>query len=104
MDNSDESFVADSCDGEGEEGWTGELQVGGTEDESADIPQELNIDDGHIPAHDCHLEEPRDWIPGETIFCCERSAVHAVNAYQKSNHCCMGIKRTVTPNPEKNIK
>ena len=39
MDNSDESFVADSCDGEGEEGWTGELQVGGIEAESADIPQ-----------------------------------------------------------------
>ena len=77
MDNSDESFVADSCDGEGEEGWTGELQVGGTEDESADIPQELNIDDGHIAAHDCHLEEPRDWIPGENF-----SVVSAVQSMQ----------------------
>ena len=70
--------------------------------ESEDL--ELPSGDGHIPPHICSLEVPEHWIPDETWFCCEKSAVNALNAYQRANHCCLGFTRTVKPNPDRGVK
>ena len=105
--DNEESFVADSYDGDSGEasGWTGVIEGeddenGGHEDEDLDLPN----GDLHIPTHPCNMEIPTDWKSGVTSFCCERSAVNAINWFQRVNHCCLGYKRTVKPNPEKNIK
>lgn len=104
--NSDDSFVADSYDGEAS-GWTG--IIGGEDEEmevDVDRPDHLDLPDGemHIPRHICIMDIPTDWKSNVTSFCCPNSVLNAINWFQKENHCCLGFKRTVKPNPEKHVK
>ena len=52
----------------------------------------------------CDMSVPAEWVSGVTSFCCIKSVVNAVNANQSSNHCVLGYKRTVQPQPEKNVR
>ena len=80
------------------------------EEEDANLQEDgfedLNLPDGdsHIAEHSCDMSIPTEWTPGLTSFCCEKSVVNAINWFQSTNHCALGYKRTVKPNPEKYVK
>ena len=85
----------DGSDGDGDE----------DVEEDAD-PEDLILPDGdaHIPTHPCSMDIPEEWQSNVTSFCCEKSAINAVNCFQRTNKCILGYKRTVKPNPEKKVK
>ena len=67
------------------------------------INLELPNGDGHIQDHVCQ-EVPLEWQKDVTSFCCEKHIVAAINSYQRRFFCSLGYKRTVKPNPEKNLR
>ena len=105
--NRNSSFVEDSC-GEDESGWSGNIEGEEEQRKEEDIERHYDLDlpDGelHTPRHICIMDIPHDWKANVTSFCCPKSVLNAINWFQKKNQCCLGYKRTVRPNPEKNLK
>jgi hypothetical protein len=105
-----DSYIADSFeDTHGDASGSGSGVLGDEDDNNhgnEGTIEDLLLPNGeaHILSHPCNMKIPAEWTSGVTSFCCERSAVNAVNSFQRSNYCSLGYQRTVKPNPEKNVR